>query len=126
MQLLISALITWLLVGLAKSLLQKKNFFACLLTTGGMPSAHSAIVSSVALSVWFAEGLSLLFSVAVVFGLIVVTDSMGVRRSVGEQGVLLNKLSKKELLQVRLGHTPREVLAGVFTGLLITLLVSLF
>ncbi len=94
-----------------------------LVVTGGMPSTHSALVSALALITYLTEGFSALFFVTLVIAAIVLRDALGVRRSVGEEGKLLNQViarSKLKLprLHYSLGHTPMEVAVGVAIGLL--------
>lgn len=101
---------------------RQRFFLADLVVTGGMPSSHSALVSSLALSVYLGEGFSPLFFVAIVLALIVLRDALGVRRTAGEEGKLLNEVIKRSKLRLprvhySLGHTPAEVSVGVIIGL---------
>ncbi|SFL43701.1 divergent PAP2 family protein [Halanaerobium salsuginis] len=106
-------------------------------TSGGMPSSHSAFVSSLAISVGLKYGFqSDLFAIVTVFALIVTYDASGVRRAVGQQANVLNNLIHhlegrnfsndksliKEDLKELIGHTPFEVFAGVLLGTLIALI----
>jgi len=64
-----------------------------MIRTGGMPSSHSAMVSSLATGIALVEGVnSAVFDLAIVFALIVMYDASGVRRSVGIQAGILNKM----------------------------------
>lgn len=96
--------------------------FNKLYVSGGMPSAHSATVVSLAVYIGLEEGLdSALFAIAGVLAMIVMYDAVMVRRSSGEQGLRLNKLSKvvqPELPQLHIakGHTPVEVVVGALVG----------
>lgn len=64
-------------------------------STGGMPSSHSAAVSSLISSLIFEYGFnSPLVAIATIFGVIIMFDSMGVRRQSGEQGLVLDELVK--------------------------------
>ncbi|MDR1446598.1 MAG: divergent PAP2 family protein [Treponema sp.] len=97
--------------------------------TGGMPSSHAALVVSMAAAVAFAEGInSNLFVVSVFFALVVMRDAMGVRRSSGLQGRVLNSLGRQtaEKLGIEfhsikevLGHAPLEVAVGGLFGFFI-------
>jgi hypothetical protein len=97
--------------------------------TGGMPSSHSAIVSSLTTSTGIVEGVSSnLFVFCLIFTLVVLRDSLGVRRAAGLQSRALNKLGKQTAEKMGLefhsikeiqGHTPLEVLVGVFLGIFI-------
>ena len=104
--------------------------------TGGMPSSHAAVVSSLVASVAFAEGVaSNLFVFSFWFALVVLRDAMGVRRSAGLMAKALNDLgrqaSEKTGLDFRLvkeiqGHTPLEVVVGSLLGVSIAVGLSLF
>ena len=103
--------------------------------TGGMPSSHAAVVSSLVTSVAFAEGISSnLFIFSFWFALVVLRDAMGVRRSAGLMAKALNDLGKqaseKTGLDFRLvkeiqGHTPLEVVVGCLLGVSIAVGLSL-
>lgn len=100
---------------------KQKFSFNDLIVTGGMPSTHSALVSSLAAIIFLEQGLSALFLVVLTFSLIVLRDSMGVRRSVGEEGKAIEKIAKYERIKIdrfryALGHTPVEVAAGLIIG----------
>ena len=103
--------------------LKQRFHLHSLVETGGMPSAHSALVSSLNTIIWLTEGFTPLFFVTLTFSLIVLRDAMGVRRSVGEEGKLIEKLMRYEKIKIQdfhysLGHTPIQVLAGLFIGIL--------
>lgn len=62
-------------------------------STGGMPSSHSAAVSSLITALALEYGFSSAYvSIATVLGLIVMFDSMGVRRQSGDQGLVIEAL----------------------------------
>jgi acid phosphatase family membrane protein YuiD len=94
--------------------------------TGGMPSSHSAVVSSLATAILFREGPSSnLFIVSLIVAFIVMKDATGVRRSSGLQGRALNNLGKSTAEKLNLefhplkevhGHTPLEVVIGALLG----------
>ena len=96
--------------------------FSRLFTSGGMPSSHSSFVTSLATLVGIERGFnSTDFAIVTVFALIIMYDASGVRRAVGKQATILNKIlddlhHKKHIEQKRLkeliGHTPKEVLFG--------------
>lgn len=100
-----------------------------LLLSGGMPSAHSATVSALAVSIGLGEGwLSSVFALAFLLASIVMYDAVMVRRSSGQQGVLLNSLldeqkSKLRPVVVAHGHTLWEVIAGAVVGVTISYVV---
>ncbi len=99
--------------------------------SGGMPSSHSAMVSSLATAVGYRRGLqSDLFAVSVVFAVIVMYDASGVRQAAGKQAKVLNQIVRElfsgqpvgeEELKELLGHTPVEVIVGALVGISYTL-----
>jgi hypothetical protein len=94
-----------------------------LIVTGGIPSTHSAMVAALTTIIWLNQGFSPLFFVVFTFSLIILRDAMGVRRSVGEEGKVIEKLIKRQNMIVdkfhySLGHTPLEVLSGIIIGLI--------
>jgi uncharacterized protein len=107
--------------------------FRTLVHTGGMPSAHSAVVACVATSAGLLEGFdSTLFAVALGFALIVMHDAAGLRRAAGRMAGILNQLSEDIYLDRQdrvparlrelLGHTPFEVIVGAIFGVLVAYL----
>jgi acid phosphatase family membrane protein YuiD len=99
-----------------------------LITTGGMPSAHSAVTTALATSVLLTEGVSNLFIACLVLAVLVIRDAMGVRRVAGEEGVILTKVIRKLRMKAApmhysLGHTPAQVAVGILLGLACGLVV---
>ncbi len=105
-----------------------------LVGAGGMPSAHSALVTAMALATGRTTGFgSPLFAVAVILASIVMYDATGVRQAVGSQAEVLNRIVddlyhggsiREERLRELLGHTQVEVLAGSMLGIAFALLLS--
>jgi acid phosphatase family membrane protein YuiD len=101
-----------------------------LFSSGGMPSVHSATVSSLAMVALIEGGpASPLFGITGVFAAIVMYDSLGVRRAAGEQAKVLNRLigdlettgavkgaHRYGHLREILGHRPLEVVIGAVLG----------
>jgi hypothetical protein len=128
---LISALIAWFLAQVLKVLIEfitlRRWNWALLFQTGGMPSSHSAMVSSAALSIGLFMGFDQpVFAVAAILAMIVIYDATGIRREAGRQAALINtiiedftkgKLAQHKRLQEVLGHTPGEAFLGTFLGL---------
>lgn len=100
-----------------------KEFVNYFLVSGGMPSGHTASFVSLTVFLGMREGfLSSIFALAVGMTIIVVYDSVNVRRSVGEQGKLLNNVAAKQRLKelrVVEGHTVPQVIVGGLLGILI-------
>lgn len=116
-----------LLLGRIKSF---KELIALLLwRTGGMPSSHSALVCSITTAIGYSAGFnSEVFILAVCFSLVVIRDSVGVRRASGLQARKINEmgntLQEKEIIEFKKikevhGHKPLEVLIGCLLGLCI-------
>ncbi|MDY7023780.1 MAG: divergent PAP2 family protein, partial [Cyanobacteriota bacterium] len=115
---------------------QGKINFRVLVTTGGMPSSHSAFVSALATSVGQTVGWgSPEFAIAVVFAFIVMYDATGVRQAAGQQARILNQIVdelfqehpqfNEDRLKELLGHTPVEVIVGLALGVVISTLAEL-
>jgi len=110
-------------------IIEKKLNFKRLIEPGGMPSSHTATVISLATSVGLSEGFeSVAFAICVVFAMIVMYDATNLRRAVGKQARILNKIMdemeksqpvSEEKLRELLGHTPIEVLFGGILGIAI-------
>ncbi|MFC7366094.1 MULTISPECIES: divergent PAP2 family protein [Bhargavaea] len=116
-------------------------------STGGMPSSHSAAVSSLTTAIGFEHGLdSTIFAVSAVFAIIVMFDASGVRFQAGQQAVVINQMrtdfrnfiqttrewpqkdeqQKIEELKTLLGHKPSEVYAGALTGIFLSVILYAF
>lgn len=117
-----------------RNTLRAKRFnFRWIIDTGGMPSAHSSGTASLATVVGLYSGFdSILFLLALAFAVVTMFDAASVRRSVGRQAILMNKIidemsSKGRFPEQRvrefLGHTPVEVLAGAILGIAISILL---
>ena len=110
----------------------KKFNFKRIMGAGGMPSSHTAVVTSLAMLVGKSEGFdSAMFAVALVFAMVVMYDAAGVRRAAGKQAHLLNKIIEtpgltgvevQERLGEVLGHTPLQVIVGAIIGITVGLL----
>ncbi|WHY84376.1 divergent PAP2 family protein [Neobacillus novalis] len=105
--------------------------------TGGMPSSHSAGVSTLTTYIALKRGLSTVdFALSLIYGLIVMYDAQGIRRQTGELTLkvnsmndLIEKVQKEESLEFKqkdakklkemLGHQPEEVAGGALFGALI-------
>jgi len=133
----LTTLLSWFLaqsIKVATALILTKKFnFRLIMGTGGMPSAHAASVSSLAVSVGMETGFSSpLFIVSMVFASIIMFDAQGVRRHAGAQAATLNKMVeeiyfnrgiREERLKELLGHTPVEVFAGALLGIVVAFIM---
>lgn len=134
---LIAALIAWSLAQVLKvpvEYLRRREWdWSILLRAGGMPSSHSALVTSGAHGVGLLVGFdSSLFALAVVFAMIVIYDATGIRRQAGRQAEFINTIVRdlleghpisQEHLREVLGHSPLEAFIGMLLGLLVAQIV---
>ena len=134
---LLIPLLIWISIQCFKvicELIMTKEFnFKRIFGAGGMPSSHSAVVTSLATLVGKSEGItSPVFAISVIFACIVMYDAAGVRRAAGKQAALLNKiintpglsgLQVQEKLVEVLGHTPFQVIVGATIGIVVGLIV---
>ncbi|XP_057249827.1 uncharacterized protein LOC104891704 isoform X2 [Beta vulgaris subsp. vulgaris] len=108
-----------------------------MLSSGGMPSSHSAGVTALAMAIGLQEGTGgSAFALAVVLACVVMYDASGVRLHAGQQAQLLNQIvcelppehpvSNCKPLRDSLGHTPLQVLAGAILGLVVAYLVKFY
>jgi uncharacterized protein len=130
---LIAGLAAWLLAQIIKIPLDflrtGKWNWALLLTTGGMPSSHSSLMTGTVFAIGLYYGFdNPLFALGVAITMIVTYDAAGVRRQAGIHAQRINVLfdellrghifSDKDLREV-LGHTPLEVIGGILLGLIV-------
>jgi len=115
-------------------LLNRSWKWSLLISTGGLPSSHSATVASLTVAIGIVEGFSSpIFTVSFIFSVIVMYDAAGIRRHAGKQAVVLNRLIKDlqfpseggedRILKELLGHKPVEVLLGAVFGLIVSILL---
>ena len=147
-RILLAAGFGWLFAQLFKVLLTwfltKKWSTERLWGAGGMPSAHSAMVCALTISMARFNGVNTpVFALTVMFAFVTMYDAMGVRREAGNHAKLLNKylnqmenekadidgdgIPDREVDEIELkefiGHTPLEVLRGVLLGILVGILI---
>jgi acid phosphatase family membrane protein YuiD len=118
---LILPLFTWLVTGSSKFLInsaKEKRLAFDLIGYGGMPSNHSAIVSSITTLVALKEGInSASFGIALSFSFIVLLDASSLRQQISKHAIQINRLSVSEdPLRDRIGHTKLEILTGLIMG----------
>lgn len=133
----ISAFVGWTLAQTIKmmtGLIRTRRIdFRYLLSTGGMPSAHSAMVCALFTAIGLTEGWDApITMLAVAFAAITMFDAASVRRASGNQATVLNqiiqelfkehRLSQTKLKEL-LGHTRKEVFAGMLLGIAVAILI---
>ena len=130
---LIAGLAAWLLAQIIKiplDFLRTRRWnWALLLTTGGMPSSHSSLMTGTVLAIGLYHGFdNPLFALGVAITMIVTYDAAGVRRQAGIHAQRINVLfeellhghifNERDLREV-LGHTPLVVIGGILLGLVV-------
>jgi uncharacterized protein len=136
-QILVAAFTAWGLAQIIKVpleyLINREWDWGLLLSSGGMPSSHSALVTGASVAIGLQLGFdSPLFALSSVVAVVVIYDAIGVRRHAGDHARVLNlmidelltghPLAEKELKEV-LGHTPREVIGGIILGTVIAVVM---
>ena len=99
-----------------------------------MPSSHAALAAGLTTGIGILQGFdSGLFAMAFAFAVITMFDAQGVRRQSGHQAEALNKILEdlyahkglqEERLKQLFGHTPVEVFAGAFLGIIVALVLA--
>lgn len=129
---LIASISSWMIAQVLKviihAIINRKMDISRLFGDGGMPSGHSATVSSLAVMCALVYGAgSVEFAISSILAIIVCHDAMGVRREAGKQAVIINELieafsvlTEEKLPELKLkefvGHTPVQVVAGILIG----------
>lgn len=123
---LFGVIISQIIKFIMESIKYKKLLFNRLINgSGGLPSSHATLVSSLTSLLYLNYGYSEYFSISLIFSLVILYDAIGVRYEVGRHARILNKLnnSNKPLKEL-IGHTLFEVLCGIILGCLISFLLN--
>ena len=125
-------LLAWFLAQLIKVILDavllRKIDVRRFVSSGGMPSSHSALVVAAAAAIGKLYGVQTPdFALAAILSAVVMYDACNVRRSAGDTARLVNQiLAHVEQLTAEdfaddlrevMGHTPLQVLMGALLGL---------
>ena len=138
-KILIGSLSAWVVAQVLKTILYaaiNKTFdIKRLFGDGGMPSGHSATVTSMAISCGLVYGFdSGIFAIAAIVAIIVMHDATGVRLETGKQAKIINELVEhlkdkripdEEKLKEFVGHTPLQVLCGALLGVIVAIIINL-
>lgn len=123
---LITPFVAWLVAGITKFIvnsIKAKQLAFGLIGYGGLPSNHSAIVSSMVFLIAFKEGVAHpAFGVAITVAFIVLLDANSLRQQVGKHAKAINQLQTDHAikpLRERMGHTKVEILAGILVGAIV-------
>ena len=134
---IVTCILAWFIAQLLKVIFtvikDRKIDFTRFVGSGGFPSSHSSLVTSLSTAVGLIDGFdSTGFAVTVVLALVVMYDAAGVRRAAGQQASILNKIVEEwehadfaktdKRLKELLGHTPKEVFAGAVLGIVIAVI----
>ena len=138
-RILLASSLAWVVAQLSKTIYelirQRELRLSRLVSSGGMPSSHSALVTGLATATGRVMGLSsATFAITVVLASIVMYDAAGVRRAVSIQARILNQMideafqghpfAEKRLREL-IGHTPIQVFVGGLLGIGIALLLTI-
>ncbi len=130
-------LFTWLLSCIIKGAIvfarDKKIDWTRFMGSGGMPSSHSTLVTSLATCIGYYNGLdSAEFVISLALAFVVMYDASGVRRAAGKHASVINmivdvlaetsEIKKEEKLKELLGHKPVEVFAGAVLGVVLAII----
>ena len=135
---LIASLVASLLAQILKLPLEylrtKQWDWSLMLSTGGMPSSHSAIVTAAAMGVGHYMGFDTpAFGLAFAVASVVIYDATNIRRQAGFHAHQINRMVKEvfqgrtkpvdeyEELKEVLGHSPAEAFGGIALGILVSI-----
>ena len=137
-RILVAAFIAWVIAQLSKTIYEliryRKLILSRIVSAGGMPSSHSALVMSLATATGRVTGIeSAAFAISLVLAAIVMYDAAGVRRAVSIQARILNQMideafegkpfAEKRLREL-IGHTPIQVIVGGLLGIGVALIIT--
>lgn len=135
---LLASFIAWAVAQISKTIYEivreRKIVLSRIVSSGGMPSSHSALVTGLATATGRMVGIgSSMFAITVVLAGIVMYDAAGVRRAVSIQARILNKMldeafqghpiAEKRLREL-IGHTPVQVFVGGLVGIIVGLIFT--
>lgn len=133
-----ASFIAWAVAQISKTIYEivreRKVVLSRIVSSGGMPSSHSALVTGLATATGRMVGISsAMFAITVVLAGIVMYDAAGVRRAVSIQARILNKMldeafqghpiAEKRLREL-IGHTPVQVFVGGLVGIIVGLIFT--
>ena len=137
-RILVAAVAAWAIAQLSKTLFELIRYrqlkLSRLVSSGGMPSSHSALVTGLATATGRMTGIdSAAFAITIVLAGIVMYDAAGVRRAVSIQARILNQMideafqgkpfAEKRLREL-IGHTPMQVIVGGLLGVGVALILT--
>ena len=129
---LITPFLAWLICGITKfvvNCLKERRLAFDLIGYGGMPSNHSAIVSSTASLIAFDEGINTpAFGISLTLAFIVILDASSLRKQIGKHAQVINQLEnyQGEKIRERIGHSKLEILVGIIFGCCVGFILGSF
>jgi len=120
------------LIKLTTDLAKKRFSWQRAVGYGGMPSSHSALVTSLATIVYLLEGFSVAFAISAILAVIIMRDAIGLRGLLSSHGRILNKLIKDlpdeeeykyPVMEETVAHTISQIAVGAILGVIITFLL---
>jgi uncharacterized protein len=137
-RILVASFFAWAIAQLTKTVYELIRYRELrlnrLVSSGGMPSSHSALVMGLATATGRIAGFgSAVFAISLVLAVIVMYDAAGVRRAVSIQARILNQMIEEAFqgkpfaekrLRELIGHTPIQVIVGGLLGIGVALVVT--
>ena len=137
-RILVASFIAWAIAQLTKTVYEliryRKLQLSRMVSAGGMPSSHSALVTALATATGRVAGIeSAAFAISLVLAAIVMYDAAGVRRAVSLQARILNQMIDEAFqgkpfadkrLRELIGHTPIQVIVGGLLGIVVALIAT--
>jgi len=137
-RILVASFFAWAIAQLTKTVYELIRYrelrLSRLVSAGGMPSSHSALVMGLATATGRIAGFeSAVFAISLVLAVIVMYDAAGVRRAVSIQARILNQMIEEAFqgkpfaekrLRELIGHTPTQVIVGGLLGIGVALVVT--
>ena len=137
-RILVASFIAWVIAQLTKTVYEliryRKLQLSRMVSAGGMPSSHSALVTGLATATGRVVGIeSAAFAISLVLAAIVMYDAAGVRRAVSLQARILNQMIDEAFqgkpfadkrLRELIGHTPIQVIVGGLLGVVVALIAT--
>lgn len=108
---------------------QKRFNLRDMFGSGGMPSVHSALVTSLTTAIGIKWGVtSDIFVVCLVFACIIIYDAINVRFEAGQHAKALNQLTDSDewVFNESIGHLPKEAFIGSCIGILTAVILLAF
>lgn len=120
----VAFLVSVILKGIFSTLSSGKFSLAAAFWSGGMPSAHSAVVVSMTTAIALKYGMtSDLFAIAFAFTMIIIYDAINVRFEAWLHATAINQAIWEKRFKESIGHLPSEAFAGSILGIMVALIL---